>query len=240
MTERVVLITGGVRGLGLATARRMAADGDRVHLVYRSSEALARERAAEFGDDRVHRADVTDAEDVAALFAGIADREGRLDVLVHAVGEYTTASLAETTPADWRRMWTSNVESTVLVADAARPLLRASRGALLAFGVAGLDGLAGRTRTAAYAAAKSALLVFVRSFAREEGPHGVRANLVSPGVVPHEHAADDAFDDAWRARIPLGRTGTPDEVAEAARYLCSDDARYVTGVDLAVAGGWLA
>lgn len=239
MTERVVLITGGVRGLGLAVARRMAADGDRVHLAYRSSHDLAREREAEF-EGRVHRADVTDQDEVRALFARIAEREGRLDVLVHAVGEYVAAPLTETSPADWRRMWSSNVESTVFVADAARPLLRASRGALLAFGVAGLEGLAARRRTAAYAAAKSALLVFVRSFAREEAPHGVRANLLSPGVVPHDHAAADAFDEALRARIPLGRTGTPEEVAEAARFLCSDEARYVTGVDLAVAGGWLA
>ncbi|MCA8979265.1 MAG: SDR family oxidoreductase [Planctomycetes bacterium] len=237
MSERIVLVTGGVRGLGLAVARRFAADGDRVHLVYRSSQELAREREAEFGG-RVHRADLTDEADVAELFRTLIEREGRLDVLVHAVGEYTTGSLAETTIDDWRRMLASNLESTILVTDAARPHLRAARGVWLGFGVSGLDGLRARTRTAAYAAAKSALLVYARSLAREEAPFGVRANLISPGVVPHAHAADDAHDPRILASIPFGRVGTPEEVAEAAHYLCSPAASYVTGVDLAVAGGF--
>ena len=237
MTERIVLVTGGVRGLGLAVARRLASDGDRVHLVYRSSEGLAREREAEF-EGRVHRADVTDEASVAELFRTITEREGRLDVLVHAVGEYCAAPLAETSVADWRRMFVSNVESTVLVADAARSLLRASRGCLLTFGIAGLDGLSARTRTAAYAAAKSALLVYLRSFAREEAPFGVRANMLSPGVIPHDHAAAEAHDPALIATIPMGRAGTPSEIADVAHFLCSDAASYVTGADVPVAGGW--
>lgn len=237
MSERIALVTGGVRGLGLAVARRLAAAGDRVHLVYRSSAELAREREVEFGG-RVHRADLTDEVAVTGLFRELQEREGRLDVLVHAVGEYTTGSLVETTVADWRRMFASNLESTILVTDAARPLLRASRGVWLGFGVAGLDGLRARKRTAAYAAAKSALLVYARSLAREEAPFGVRANLISPGVVPHAHAADDARDPRVLASIPFGRAGTPEEVAEAAHYLCSPAASYVTGVDFAVAGGF--
>lgn len=237
MSERIVLVTGGVRGLGLAVARRLAAAGDRVHLAYRSSEELAREREEEF-PGRVHRADLTDDAAVTGLFRELIAREGRLDVLVHAVGEYTTGSLAETDIADWRRMVSSNLESTILVTDAARPHLRAARGVWLAFGVAGLDGLRARRRTAAYAAAKSALLVYARSLAREEAPFGVRANLISPGVVPHAHAADDAHDPRLLESIPLGRAGTPEEVAEAAHFLCSPAASYITGVDLAVAGGF--
>lgn len=237
MSERIALVTGGVRGLGLAVARRLAAAGDRVHLVYRSSADLAREREAEF-PGCVHHADLTDDAAVADLFRGLIEREGRLDVLVHAVGEYTTGSLTETNIADWRRMFASNLESTILVTDAARPHLRAARGVWLGFGVSGLDGLRARQRTAAYAAAKSALLVYARSLAREEAPFGVRANLISPGVVPHAHAADDAHDARLIESIPLGRAGTPDEVAEAAHFLCSPAASYITGVDLAVAGGW--
>ena len=237
MSERIAIVTGGVRGLGLAVARRLAADGDRVHLVYRSSGALAQELESEF-PGRVHRCDVTKEPEVARFFRDFLQREGRLDVLVHAVGEYRAAPLAETSPDDWRRMLASNLESTVLVFDAAREALRASRGCLLAFGLAGLDSLRARTRTAAYSAAKTAQLVYLRSLAREEAPHGVRINSISPGVIPHEHAADDAADPTVLASIPLGRPGTPEEVAEAARFLCSSDAGYVTGADLPVAGGW--
>jgi len=237
MTERISLVTGGVRGLGLAVARRLAAGGDRVHLVYRSSADLAREREAEF-PGRVHCADLTDEAATGALIRQLVEREGRLEVVVHAVGDYHSGALTETNLADWRRMFASNLESTIMVADAARDALRASRGVLLTFGVSELEGLRARTRTAAYAAAKSALLVYLRSLAREEAPFGVRANMISPGIVPHAHAADDASDPRLLAKIPLGRVGTPEEVAEAAHFLCSPAASYITGVDLLVAGGW--
>jgi NAD(P)-dependent dehydrogenase (short-subunit alcohol dehydrogenase family) len=136
-------------------------------------------------------------------------------------------------------MFQSNVTTAFHVFGAARPALRASRGCALFFGVAGLDALRGRRDTALYAAAKSALLVLVRSWALEEGPHGVRVNAVSPGVVPHAAADAMTLDPALHARIPLGRAGTPEEIARAALFLCSDDARYTTGTDLAVSGGWL-
>lgn len=239
MTERIALVTGGVRGLGLAVARRLAAAGDSVHIVYRSSSEAARELKAEFAG-RVHQADVTDENSVAELFRGLIERAGRLDVLVHAVGDYHSGSLEATTIADWRRMFASNLESTILLADAARPHLRAARGVMLAFGLSGLEGMRARQRIAAYAAAKTALLVYMRSLAREEAAFGVRANLISPGIIPHAQAADDAHDPRLLRQIPLGRPGTPEEVAEAAHFLCSDSARYITGVDLEVAGGWNA
>jgi NAD(P)-dependent dehydrogenase (short-subunit alcohol dehydrogenase family) len=237
MTQRIALVTGGVRGLGLAVARRLAAAGDRVHIVYRSSVDLAREREAEF-PGRVHCADLTDEAATNSLVRDLVEREGGLDVVVHAVGDYHAGALTETSLADWRRMFASNLESTIIVADASRAHLRVSRGVLLAFGVSGLDGMRARTRTAAYAAAKSALLVYLRSLAREEARFGVRANLISPGIVPHAHAADDASDPSLLASIPMGRAGTPEEVAEAAHFLCSPAASYITGVDLSVAGGW--
>jgi NAD(P)-dependent dehydrogenase (short-subunit alcohol dehydrogenase family) len=108
---------------------------------------------------------------------------------------------------------------------------------MLFFGTAGLAGLGARAKTAAYGAAKSALLVLVRSLAKEEAPHGVRVNMISPGIVPHDGAHASTLDEDLQARIPLGRAGTPEEIAEGVHFLTT--ARQVTGQDLGIDGGWL-
>ncbi|MFN0243790.1 MAG: SDR family NAD(P)-dependent oxidoreductase [Planctomycetota bacterium] len=234
----VALVTGSVRGLGLAVARRMQSNGARVHVVYHSSEGLARQREAEF-PGRVHRADLSRAEDSGALVRAVLARDGRLDHLVHAVGEYVSGPLAELASADLQRLLHSNVTTAFHVFQAARAALRTAHGSAVFFGCAGLAGLRAHRESAAYSAAKSALLVLARSWAVEEAPFGVRVNMLSPGLVPHEHADPDTLDAARHARIPFGRPGTPEEVADAVEFLCSDAARYVTGADLPLAGGWL-
>jgi NAD(P)-dependent dehydrogenase (short-subunit alcohol dehydrogenase family) len=234
----VGLVTGGVRGIGLAVARALRERGDRVHVVYRSSHDLARELEREF-PSRVHRADALDEGDLERVVAAVRERDGRLDHLIHAVGEYSSGALEQFEPADLRRMLASNVESSFLVFRAARAALRASRGSAVFFGCAGLDGLRARRQTAAYTASKSALLVLMRSLAVEEAAHGVRVNMVSPGQVPHEHASSDTRDPQLWSRIPLGRPGTPDDVARAVAWLASPASSYVTGADIDVAGGWM-
>jgi NAD(P)-dependent dehydrogenase (short-subunit alcohol dehydrogenase family) len=231
-----VLVTGSARGLGLATARAFRALGERVHVTWRTPNAAARDLQSEF-EERAHEAEL--GRDAPRLLEEVVARDGRLDVLVHAVGEYWSGALVAIGAEDVELLFSSNVSSSVRVFDAARPHLRASRGNALFFGVAGLSGLRGRRESAAYAAAKSALLVLVRSWALEEAQHGVRVNLLSPGIVPHEGAAPDTLDPKRQARIPAGRAGTPEEVAEAALFLCSEAARYTTGADLPVAGGWM-
>jgi 3-oxoacyl-[acyl-carrier protein] reductase len=137
-------------------------------------------------------------------------------------------------------MLASNVESAFLGVGALRATLRERRGNAVLFGCSGLEGARARRSTAAYTAAKTALLVLTRSLAVEEAPYGVRFNMVSPGHVPHEHASDDTRDPERWSRIPFGRPGTPDEVARAVEWLTSPAASYVTGTNLDVAGGWMA
>jgi len=237
-SEPVVLVTGGVRGLGLAVARRMAARGARVHLVYRSSGQAARALELEF-PGRVHRADVLREGEVEHLVQAVLHQDGGLDVLVHAVGEYVTGPLADCSRDELRHMLASNVESSFVVLAAARDALRASSGNAVFFGCSGGGRARAWRETAAYAAAKTALLTLVRSWAVEEAPHGVRVNMVSPGHIPHEHAAPDTNDPRLWERIPMGVPGTPEDVAEAVAWLASEAARYVTGANLEVAGGWM-
>jgi NAD(P)-dependent dehydrogenase (short-subunit alcohol dehydrogenase family) len=184
---KVSLVTGSARGLGLAVARRLRARGERVHVTWRSEGASADALRAEFGA-RAHRADLLAPLDAEGLVRAVLEVDGRLDHAVHAVGEYVSGTLAETTAADLRRMLASNVESAFAFFGAARAALRASRGRAVFFGTSGLAGFRARRRTAAYAAAKSALLLLVKSWALEEAPHGVTVNLISPGHVPHPHA----------------------------------------------------
>ena len=235
--SKVALVTGSARGLGLAVARHLRARGERVHVTWRSEGASARALRDEFGA-RAHRADLCEPRDAGELVRAVVALDGRLDHAVHAVGEYVSGPLAATTAADLRRMLASNAESAFVFFAAVRPELRAAGGRAVFFGTSGLSGLRARRSTAAYAAAKSALLVLVKSWALEEAPHGVTVNLVSPGHVPHAHAHADTLDEERLAAIPLGRPGTPEDVARAVGFLCSDEAGYTTGTELLVSGGW--
>lgn len=234
----VSLVTGSARGLGLAVARRLSARGDRAHVVYRTATAEIAALEREFAG-RVHQADLESEADVEKLVAEVLAAEGGLDHTVHAVGEYETGPLAELDPRDLRRLLSNNVESAFLLARAVRPALRERKGSLVFFGCAGLDGLRARRDAAAYCAAKSALVVLARSLAVEEAAFGVRVNLVSPGLIPHAHASPDTLDPKLLARIPFGRPGKPEEVAEAIAFLTSPAASYVTGSNLELGGGFM-
>jgi NAD(P)-dependent dehydrogenase (short-subunit alcohol dehydrogenase family) len=234
---KVSLVTGSARGLGLAVARHLRARGDAVHVVYRTDNARAAELRAEFGAC-AHRADLLVPADAAGLVGAVVGERDRLDCLVHCVGEYVSGPLEGTSHADVVRMWRSNAESAFLAFSAARQWLRAARGSAVFFGASGLNGLRGRRETAAYAAAKSALLVLLRGWAVEEAAHGVTVNMVSPGLIPHDAAHPDTHDAERQEKSPMG-VGRPEDIARAVAFLCSDDARHTTGTDLLVTGGWM-
>ncbi|QDU67601.1 SDR family NAD(P)-dependent oxidoreductase [Engelhardtia mirabilis] len=238
MHQRVSLVTGAARGLGLAVARELAAGGDRVHLVWRTSSDRASQLEPEFAG-RLHRADLLESAAAHAVVGQVLEAEGRLDRVVHAVGDFESGRLDQLEPETLRRLFESNVMSAWNLVAAGRQAIRASGGAWLFFGCAGLGGGRARTQAAGYAATKSALALLVRSMAKEEAPHGVRVNMLSPGIVPHDGAHADTLNPARQAAIPMGRTGRPEEIARAAAWLLSEDSGYATGQDLEVAGGWL-
>ncbi|MBM3990785.1 MAG: SDR family oxidoreductase [Planctomycetes bacterium] len=237
-TQRVALVTGSARGLGLAAARRLASEGVRVHVTFRTKTPDLAALEQEF-PARVHGADLERAEDWRRVVEGVLASEGRLDHLVHAVGEYVRGPLHATGANELRRLFSNNVESAFHGIDATRAALRAARGSVVLFACAGVETTRARREAAAYGAAKAALVVLARSWALEEAPHGVRVNVVAPGVVPHAHASADTLDPALWQRVPMGRQGEPGEVAEAVAFLCSPASSYITGTVLEVAGGWL-
>ena len=234
-------MTGSARGLGLAAAQRLSEAGLRVHVVWRSSEEQAASLEERF-PGRVHRADLSEDGACAALIESVLAIDGAVSHLVHAVGDYEEGSLSKMSTAQLRALFQSNVFTAMEMADAARGALRvAARGegdaSMLFFGTAGLAGLGARTKTPAYAAAKSALAVLMRSLAREEAEHGVRVNMISPGLIPHAGAHPSTLDPSLHAKIPLGHAGTPSDVADGVHFLTH--ARHITGQDLGIDGGWL-
>lgn len=235
--RKVVLVFGASRGIGAACVEEFLASGATVHGTWRTPGANAERLVARLGA-RAHRCDLSNPLDAAAAVRAVLEQDGRLDALAVAAGDYLGGALESHAPEQIAAQLQAQVVGPARAIEAARSALRASRGAAVLFGVAGLDGLRGRRRSAAYCAAKSALLVLVRSWALEEAAHGVRVNMVSPGVVPHEHADPETLDPAVQARVPLEGATTPADLARAVRWLCGPEARHVTGADLPVAGGF--
>jgi 3-oxoacyl-[acyl-carrier protein] reductase len=238
----VVLVVGGSRGLGAACVTEFMAQGARVHATWRTPGANATALQARLGAC-AHPCDLSISDpaassSIATTVARVVKQEGRLDVLAIAAGDYLAGSLESHSADLIATQLQQQVVGPARAMSAARAALRHSQGCAVLFGVAGLDGLRGRKRSAAYCAAKSALLVLVRSWALEEALHGVRVNMVSPGVVPHLHADPETLAPETLARVPLPGATTPEDLARAVRWLCSAEARHVTGADLPVAGGF--
>jgi 3-oxoacyl-[acyl-carrier protein] reductase len=237
----VALVTGAGRGIGRAVALRLAAGGYRTAVNYRTDRAAAaavagEARSAGAADAAVFRADVTDEPQARELVAAVLARWARLDVLVNNVGPLLAASASDTPPAAFRAMLDGNLTSAYLVTAAALPALRERAGRVVMLGSLNAELARGASDHAAYNAAKTALVVWTRSLARSEGRHGLRVNMVSPGIIDTGQL-DAAQQAAYAQRVPLGRLGRPEEVAEAVAFLASERSAYISGAVLTVAGG---
>ncbi len=241
--DRVALVTGGNRGIGLATARAFAAEGASVVLMARNAEIGAR-AAESIGGASFVEGDVRRAADCARAVDEAVRLHGRLDVLVNSAGViYRNRTLEEHTEEEWDLTFDTNVKGTFLMCRAALPRLRGVRGAIV--NVASYVGLVGFRGSGAYAASKAAIINLTRTVALDHAAEGLRANCVCPGSVDTDmiHEAWEQTGDAeaaaraWAGKHPLGRIATAEEVARAILFLASDEAGFVTGVALPVDGG---
>ncbi|MGH3497730.1 MAG: 3-oxoacyl-[acyl-carrier-protein] reductase [Nocardioidaceae bacterium] len=227
---RSVLVTGGSRGIGLAIARAMTADGDQVAVTYRSGEPPE----GLFGV----RCDITDQAQVDAAFTEIEEHQGLVEVLVANAGVTRDTLVLRMSEDDWSDVIATNLTGSFRVAKrAARGMLRQRRGRIIFISsVVGLLGSAGQVN---YAASKAGLVGMARSLARELGSRGITANVVAPGFVETDMTAQLPEDKKaeYKAQIPLGRYAHVDEVAAAVRFLAGDGGAYVTGAVLPVDGG---
>lgn len=246
LAGRVALVTGASRGIGRAIALRLARDGARVVVNHPGERDLAREvvrqAQAEGGDAMEVSADVSVASQVTHMVQAVVDRWHRLDVLVNNAGICPFEDWFAVTEALWQRVQDVNVKGAFLCSQAASRVMRdQGRGGRI-ISLSSISALVGGARQTHYTPTKAAVRSLMQSLAIVLGPYGITCNSVLPGSIltdiNREHYADLRVRQRDEARIPLGRLGTPDDVAAVVAFLASDDARYVNGADILVDGGW--
>jgi 3-oxoacyl-[acyl-carrier protein] reductase len=244
LRNRVALITGGSRGIGRGISLRLAQDGARIAIAYRSNKAAAqqtlRQLQAAGADCFAVETDISDSSRAEQLIKTVAERFGRLDIVVNNVGDFRWGTLAESSLEDWQSIFSSNLSSVVFVSRAALPHMRRGRwGRIINLGAVGAERAFGQAKISAYAAAKAAVVALSRSLALEEAKNGITVNVVNPSSID---AKELSLEEARRirdARFPIGRPPTVEDVAATVAFFVSEEAEYVTGQVVNVSGGWM-
>ncbi len=243
LAGKIALITGGSSGLGLATAKQFIAEGAYVFITGRRQPELDA-AAKEIGSNvTTIRGDIANLADLDRLFATIEEQKGRLDILFANAGGGAFEALGQVTEANFDKYFGINVKGTLFTVQKALPLMPAGGAIVLNASMVSIKGFPG---FGVYAATKAALRSFARTWAVDLKGRNIRVNAVSPGtVVTQAYKSELGLSDEQikgfvaqaAAATPLGRTGTPDEVAKAVVFLASDDASFVNGIELFVDGG---
>ncbi|MGF1626159.1 MAG: SDR family NAD(P)-dependent oxidoreductase [Alphaproteobacteria bacterium] len=240
---KVALVTGGSRGIGRAIALALAAAGADVALTYRSdaasADAVADAIAQAGGTATAYQLDVRDRARVEAVLAAVKTRYGALHVLANNAGVNKPTDFDRIADADWQEIMDVNLRGPFVVSQCALPLIAESGGGSIVM-TGSVSGQYGGPRTAHYAASKAGLISLAQVIARFGAASNIRCNTVAAGLIASEMAAAGMANPAVAkaaATIPLGRLGTPEEVAAAVVWLASDDSRYVTAQTINVNGG---
>jgi NAD(P)-dependent dehydrogenase (short-subunit alcohol dehydrogenase family) len=240
---KVALVTGGNSGIGLATAKRFVSEGAHVYITGRREAELAA-AVKEIGKNvTAVQGDVAKLADLDRLFAQIKREKGKLDIVFANAGMATYAALGEITEEHFDSIFDTNVKGLLFTVQKALPLMPDGAAIILNASIVGSKGLPANS---VYSATKAALRSFARTWTTDLKDRHIRVNAISPGVIDTPGlskllASSDVGEERAKAissGVPLGRRGTPDEIAKAVVFLASDDSSYVTGVELFVGGGF--
>ncbi|MBK9941223.1 MAG: 3-oxoacyl-[acyl-carrier-protein] reductase [Kouleothrix sp.] len=242
LTDKVALVTGGSRGIGRAIALTLAAAGATVVVNYKGNQAAAEDVvqaiAAHDGKATAIQADISQGAEVEALFKALLERFGRVDIVVNNAGITRDGLLLRMKEDDFDAVISTNLRGVFLCTKAAlRPMGKARSGRII--NITSVVGLIGNAGQANYAAAKAGIIGFTKSTAREMASRGITVNAIAPGYIETELTGvlSEQIKTAILENIPLGRMGTPEDVANLVCFLASDAAAYITGQTLTVDGG---
>jgi NAD(P)-dependent dehydrogenase (short-subunit alcohol dehydrogenase family) len=242
LAKKVALITGGTSGLGFATAKRFVAEGAHVFITGRRQSELDAAAQALGSSVTAVRSDVSKPDELDQLFAVISEKAGRLDVLFANAGGGGLAPLGQITEQQFDTTFATNVRGLLFTVQKALPLMGSGASIILNASTASTMGT---PAFSVYSASKAAVRSFARNWTLDLKGTGIRVNAISPGVVPTPgyellgltKEQIQEFVDVQAQNIPLGRVGTPDEIAKAVVFLASDDSSFVNGIELFVDGG---
>jgi len=241
LSNKIALVTGSSRGIGRAIALKLAEKGCSLVINY-----LANSWAADQVVEQIRRmgrgaisfqCDVSNFADAEEMIKRAKSEFGRIDILVNNVGPFLYKTILDTTIQEWHQIFNSNLNSVFYCCKAVVPIMREQRsGVIINIGGPNSERTAGYLRTCAYAVAKTGVVVFSKSLAKEEAPNGIRVNVVNPGFIETESYTEEEKLEMPQ-NVPLKRLGKPEEIANAVAFLASDEASYITGSVLNVHGG---
>ncbi len=240
LTGKTAIVTGASRGIGRGIATLLAARGALVVAGARGDHAAATVAAIQQAGGRAELAtlDVTDSASIGALVSGTLERHGRIDILVNNAGIARDNLMLRMKREEWDQVVATNLTAAFVAVQAVlKPMIKQRAGRIISIGsVVGETGNAGQVN---YAASKAGLIGFSRALAREVASRNITVNVVTPGLIETDmtRTISDKAQGDWASTIPLGRLGTPSDVAAAVCFLASDEASYITGQVLAVNGG---
>lgn len=241
---KTVLVTGGATGIGRAVCRLFAESGYQVAINYYKSEAdalsLERELTQAGYPAKSFPCDISDEAQVCAMIEGVVRTFRSLDAVVNNSGVACQTLFTETTGPQWDAVFQVNVKGTFLVSrEAIKRMLCHQHGAIISIG--SMWGQVGASCEVAYSASKAALIGFTKALAKEVGPSGIRVNCICPGMIdtPMNSRITREITDEIRQETPLGRIGTPEDIAQAALFLAEDRSSFITGQVLGVNGGFV-
>jgi len=242
MTPRVALITGGAKGIGRGIALDLAARQWHVAICYRTSAEQAEETAqaveARGGRAIARRCDVSDPAAARDFAASVEKEWGRIDALINGAGPYHRVNLFDETVEGWNEMFDGNLHPIFYLAQAVAPGMKVRKyGRIITFSMANTEQMVSQPDVTAHYIAKAGVLILTRTLAKLLAPHGVTVNAISPGFIDSGSAPPEELT-AMAKRIPAGYIGTVEDIVAAARFLLSDDARYINGANIQISGAW--